>query len=88
MRAVREIAHRLRVARRMPSIEHLQVFDMQRSQRQRERLAEEFATGYLSGWRECYEACMAAVNEELACLDEVWEVDALLAETPKSLRKN
>jgi hypothetical protein len=88
LRGLREFANRLRVAVRLPSIEHLQVFDMQRSHKQRERLADEFASGYLVGWRECYETCIAAVQEELECMDEAWEVDALLAETPKVTRKN
>jgi hypothetical protein len=88
LRALREIAYRMRVARRMPSIEQLQVFDMQRLHKQRERLADEYASGYLVGWRECYQTCIAAVEEELACMDEAWEVDALLAETPKLPRRN
>ena len=88
LRALREVAYRLRVARRMPSIEQLQVFDMQRLHKQRERLADEYASGYLVGWRECYQTCIAAVEEELACMDEAWEVDALLAETPKLPRRN
>ena len=83
LRLLREIAYRLRVAWRMPSIEQLQVFDMQRAHKQRERLADEYASGYLAGWRECYQTCLAAVEAELACIDEAWEVDALLGEHPK-----
>ena len=83
LRAFREVAYRLSAARRMPSIEHLQVFEMQRAHTQRERLAEEYANGYLVGWRECYQTCLAAVEAELACIDEAWELEALLTEDPK-----
>lgn len=88
LRVMREIAYRVRVAVRLPSIEHLQVFDMQRSHKRRERLADEYASGYLVGWRECYQTCIAAVEEELACMDEVWEVEALLTDAPKHTGEN
>ncbi|MGH9776545.1 MAG: hypothetical protein ACRD50_16560 [Candidatus Acidiferrales bacterium] len=33
--------------------------------RQRDQLAEEYANGYLTGWSECFDACMIALEEEL-----------------------
>src|SRR5262249_20241929 len=64
-RGVRELLHRARVAVRSPEIECLQIFEMQRRYRDRERLADEYARGYLAGWRECFQTCLTAVEEEL-----------------------
>ncbi|MFZ0635894.1 MAG: hypothetical protein WA755_04560 [Candidatus Acidiferrales bacterium] len=30
--------------------------------RERQRLAEEYATGYLAGWQECIDACVQALE--------------------------
>ncbi len=52
-----------------PEIERAQVFEMQRTHRERERLAEEYASGYLVGWRECFQACLEVVEDEIAGAD-------------------
>ena len=88
LRVMREIVYRLRVAVRAPEIECGQIFEMQRTHRDRERLADEYARGYLIGWRECFHSCLAAVEEELARSDDVWEIGALLTDTPKLPRDN
>jgi len=78
LRALREFAYRLRVALQAPALERADVFAMQRMHRERQRLAEEYARGYLSGWRECFESCMAAVEDEIVRMDDVWDATALL----------
>jgi hypothetical protein len=88
LRALREFVYRLRVAVRAPEIECGQIFEMQRAHRDRERMADEYARGYLIGWRECFHACLAAVEEELTRSDDVWDIGALLTDTPKPPRDN
>jgi hypothetical protein len=88
LRAVREVAYRVAVAFRAPAIECAQVFDMQRAQCDRQRMADEYARGYLVGWRECFDACLVAVEEELTRSDDMWEIGALLAEAPKLPKDN
>jgi hypothetical protein len=66
LRAWREIRYRVRAAIYAPGIERAQVFEMQRTHRERERLAEEYAQGYLVGWRECFQACLDVVEDEIA----------------------
>ena len=48
---------------------------MQRAHRERERLAEEYARGYRAGWRECFQTCLSAVEEEIA---RVWTIPGTL----------
>ncbi len=88
LRALREIFYRLRVAMRSPAIECTQVFEMQRSYRDRQRMADEYARGYLIGWRECFHACLAAVEEELERSDDLWDIGDLLIEAPKPPKDN
>jgi hypothetical protein len=83
LRAAREIVYRVRLALHAPGIECAQVFEMQRMHRERQRLADEYARGYLIGWRECFRDCLAAVEEELTRPDEVWEISSLLVDPPK-----
>ena len=78
VRAWREIRNRLRSAWLAPSIEKAEAREMERLHEQRERLAEEYARGYLSGWRECFQTCIDAVEDEIAGADDVWDVAALL----------
>ncbi|MGB0034010.1 MAG: hypothetical protein WBP79_00880 [Candidatus Acidiferrales bacterium] len=85
LRALRDFGYRLRVALRAPGMECAEVFEMQRTQRERQRLAEEYARGYMAGWRECFEACLDAVEDEISRVDDVWEIGAWLtgADTPR-----
>lgn len=50
-----------------------QALEAQRIEMERQRLAEEFARGYLIGWRECFQVCLNAIEDEIACGGEVWE---------------
>jgi hypothetical protein len=80
VRALREFRYRLRIAWRAPRLEGAQFFEMQRTHRERQRLAEEYARGYLTGWRECFHACVEAIEEEMADFEQAWDVGALLTE--------
>ena len=88
LRAAREIFFRLRMALCAPNVEGMQVFAMQRAHHDRERLADEYARGYMEGWRECFQACLTAVEEELAGSGDIWEIGALLTDTPPTPKDN
>ncbi len=88
MRAVRELVYRISVAVHAPRIERSQVFEMQRTHRERQRMADEYARGYLVGWRECFHTCLEVVEDELTRSDEVWEIGELLTDAPKLRRDN
>lgn len=53
-----------------------------------ERLAHEYSRGYLAGWRECFEECLEAVEDEIARTDEIWRIGAALAGSKEIRRKN
>ena len=36
----------------------------------RRTLADEYARGYLCGWRECFASCLEAVEEEIQAADD------------------
>jgi hypothetical protein len=78
------------LAIRAPSIECGQVFELQRAHRRRQDLAEEYARGYMGGWRECFEACLVAVEEELTSTGAAWDLGAFLTgrDAPGDGRKN
>ncbi|MBZ5696780.1 MAG: hypothetical protein LAN36_15650 [Acidobacteriia bacterium] len=88
MRAAREFVYRIHVAACAPTIERAQVFEMQRAHADRQRLADEYARGYLIGWRECFRAALEAVEDELTRNDDVWDIGGLLVDTPKSPPEN
>ncbi len=48
-----------------PGVDAQFVADSQRVFREEQALAEQYAAGYLSGWQECFDACLEAVEEEL-----------------------
>ena len=83
LRVIREIVHRVRAAVRAPRIEQAEVFQMQRAHRERVRLAEEYARGYMAGWRECFQTCLSAVEEEISRVDDTWDVGSFLPAPPK-----
>jgi hypothetical protein len=88
LRGLRELSYRLRVALHAPRLERAQACEMNRVYRDRQRMAEEYARGYMCGWRECYDACLDAVDEEIFRAGEVWDAGDLLAGAPKPQRKN
>jgi hypothetical protein len=83
LRGIREVVHRVRAAVHAPAIERAEVFQMQRAHRERERLAEEYARGYLAGWRECFQTRLSAVEEEILRADDTWDVGSFLPAAPK-----
>jgi hypothetical protein len=83
LRALREIVHRVRMAVRAPGIERAEVFQMQRTHHERQRLAEEYARGYMAGWGECFQTCLSAVEEEIGRVDDSWDVGSFLPAAPK-----
>jgi len=88
LRALREFGYRLQIALRAPGMERAQVFEMQRTHRERERLAEEYARGYMSGWRESLRVCLDAFEDELARVDDAFEEPPWLLPEPKPRPKN
>ena len=61
-RAWREFKYRCGVAWRAPTRERQDLFDLQRDQRERHKLASEFSRGYLEGWQECIEGWREVVD--------------------------
>lgn len=60
--ALRELKWRVEVARKAPTRERHEVFDVQRAYREEQKLAAEFARGYLRGWQECVDAWEATAE--------------------------
>jgi hypothetical protein len=87
LRALREVQYRMRIALRAPLLECAQAFEMQRRQRERERLADEYARGYLIGWRECFQTCLEAVEQEMGVVEEAWDIGSLLTKSPPNPRQ-
>jgi hypothetical protein len=87
-RMLREFRYRVSVAITAPRIEQDQAFQLQRTHRDRERLAEEYSKGYLAGWRECFEACLQAVEEEITDADELWKMGAALTGSTTTQSEN
>lgn len=88
VRVLRESAYRFRIALDAPRIERAEILAMHRAHCERQRLADEFARGYLAGWRECFHTCLEAVEEEMSRADTIWDVGDLFTGTPKSSRDN
>jgi hypothetical protein len=80
LRALRELGYRLRLAARAPRMECAQVFEMQRLHRDRQKLADEYARGYMCGWNECFHACLETVQEEIAHSRDIWDLGAMFTE--------
>jgi hypothetical protein len=51
-------------------------------------MADQYADGYLVGWRECYQTCVDAFDEETSQSRQIWDIGDLLAAPPKPTRKN
>lgn len=88
LRALRELAYRLRIALRAPRMEGAQIFELQRAHRDRQRLAEEYARGYMAGWSECYDVCLDAVEGEISRTGDIWDIGALLLDASDDGPKN
>ncbi|MFZ0880539.1 MAG: hypothetical protein WCA98_01465 [Candidatus Acidiferrales bacterium] len=62
MRLAREISWRVSMAWHAKSRERHESQEIQQVFRERQRLVEEYATGYLAGWQECIDACVQALE--------------------------
>ena len=76
---VAEVSHRCRLALFAPTIQRSLVIERQRAHAERERMAEEYARGYLQGWHECYAACLETVEESVSGQQDIWAPGELLA---------
>lgn len=82
LRFAREFADRLRWVFAAPSIEKRELLEMERRQQERERLADEYSRGYLAGWRESFDSCLSAIEDECGRAKEIWQVGELLRGAP------
>jgi len=80
LRFGRELLHRIRVAINAPPIELAETLEMQRHLEERQHPADEYSRGYLVGWRECFEDCLAAAKAEVDDAAYVWDVGDSLGE--------
>lgn len=76
LRLAREFGYRVSRALGAPAIERAEELELQSRLHERRRLAEEYSQGYLNGWRECFDTCMSAVEEELGRAEDLWEIGA------------
>lgn len=88
LRMLRELSYRLRVATHTPTIERAQAFQLNRMHQERQRFADEYARGYMCGWRECYEACLDAVEEEVSRDGEIYRAGDPIAGCRKTSQTN
>lgn len=87
-RLLSECLYRLKLAIRAPRIERAAFIAMQRSHNDRQRMADEYSRGYMAGWRECYQACIDAIESEMDRAEEVWDVGTLLTNETKVRPQN
>ena len=88
VRAARELRYRMGAALRAPTIECARLLEMDRANRERQLMAEEFANGYMAGWRECFRTCMETIEDELTRGDDAWQAGAALTNSSVSPRQN
>lgn len=75
-----EFSYRLKLALRAPRLERAELIAMRRTYNNQQRMAEEYSRGYMAGWRECYQACIDAIEREMDRADEIWGVGDLLTD--------
>lgn len=80
LRLAHEFVYRVHNAIAAPAIEQVEIAEMRKSHREKERFAEEYSRGYLNGWRDCLDACVAAVEDEFSRTSQVWEAGETLRE--------
>ncbi len=83
-----ELTHRFRLALFAPTLRRSLSIERERAQAERERMAEEYARGYLDGWHECYAACLEAVEESASERRDIWAAGELLAGFGESQKTN
>jgi len=88
LRALREILYRVRLAFCSHTIEEAQTLKNHRTHSERQRLADEYAHGYLAGWNECFDTCMQAVEEEVSNAEELWNIGDMIVKSSEPSREN
>ena len=78
VRMLRELRCRLSMAIEAPPLDAAQFFAIQRSNYRRQRMADEYARGYLVGWRECFNTCVEAIEDEMSRSNNAWKIGDLL----------
>jgi hypothetical protein len=73
-----ELAFRVHKAMAARTVEQEEIAEMQRNLGERQRLAEEYSRGYLNGWRDCMDGCLAVVEEEFARTSQFGEMGEML----------
>lgn len=86
LRAWREFSYRVGIALKAPAIEQEERIVMQREDQERQRIADEYSRGYMAGWRECFQTCVDAIEDEMAQSEKVWDIGTLLAGSDDSTR--
>lgn len=66
VRRWRELRSRLGGVPGSPRTDQKKTLEAQPLERERQRLAEEFGRGYLVGWRECFQVCLNAIEDEIS----------------------
>lgn len=87
-RAFRELHYRFHAALTMPSLQEALAEHARQRELDRERLAHEYSRGYMAGWRECFDTCLQAVEDEIATGDDVWRMGAFLTGSNSIQRDN
>src|SRR6185437_5248629 len=65
-RGMRHVIYRVRLALDALGMEGAQCLAIQRANGERQRLADEYARGYMRGWRECFRTCVDAIEDEMS----------------------
>jgi len=73
LRVHREIVYRIGLAFGAPVIECADLFEMQQEHRKVQEMADEYALGYMEGWKECFEMCLQVVEGEIST-NQMWEL--------------
>lgn len=88
VRLVKEVAHRFHLAFRAPTIGQSIRNERERRYAERQRLAEEYAQGYLEGWHECYSTCLDVVEESVSDRGDIWAAGDLLSNSQDASKAN
>jgi hypothetical protein len=87
-RVFRDLTSRLLAALKPYAPNSSKLEEIRLNQLDGERLAHEYSQGYMAGWRECFETCLQAVEDEIASADDVWRMGAALTDSGSIKRDN
>lgn len=83
-----DFRYRIGLAISAPNAEEATEIERERGYSEQHQLAEQYSEGYLAGWRECYAACLTAVEDEVSKSGDIWRAGSLLASSDESLKAN